>query len=84
MWYFRLTAQENAIDCFGGLVDKEVDLQFLTWQGADLQPANSGKSFNLTSNGTKSDFAGLNPVVQKYIQILNETQKSPQSSPEIY
>lgn len=63
---------------------KEVDLQFLTWQGADLQPVNSGKSFILTSNGTKSDSAGFDlpaqfgedrvprkPVVQQYIQNLH-------------
>lgn len=59
MWNFRLTVQENADGCFGGLVDKEVDLQFSTWEEADLLPANSGKSFILTSNGTKSDFAGF-------------------------
>lgn len=40
-------------------MDKEVDLQFSTRQQADLLPANSGKSFILTSNGTKSDFTGL-------------------------
>lgn len=59
IWYFGLTLQENAGDCFGGLEDKEVDLQFSTWQEADLLPANSGKSFILTSNGTKSDFTGF-------------------------
>lgn len=59
IWNFRLTVQENADGCFGGLVEKEVDLQFSTWQEADLLPANSGKSFILTSNGTKSDFTGL-------------------------
>lgn len=59
VWYFRLTVQENVDGCFGGLVDEEVGLQFPTWQEADLPPANSGKSFILTSNGTKSDFTGL-------------------------
>lgn len=59
MWYIGLTFQDNADDCFGGLEDKEVDLQFLTWQGADMLPTNSGKSFILTSNGTKSDFTGF-------------------------
>lgn len=82
MWYFRLTIQENAGDCFGGLED----LQFSTWQGADLLPANSGKSFILTSNGRKSDFTGFdlpaefgddraprNPVVQ--IHKVNKHKK---------
>lgn len=59
VWYFRLTVQQNVDGCFGGLVDEEVDLQFSTRQEADFLPANSGKSFILTSNGTKSDFTGL-------------------------
>lgn len=91
MWYFGLTIQENAGDCFGGLEDKEVDLQFLTWQEADLLPANSGKSFILTSNGTKSDFTGFDlpaefggdrasrkPAVQ--IHKVNPTQKPTEQS----